>query len=163
MHINIRKAHRADVPTLAQLVMTVQDVHRQAHPNFYKPMKANDRELHRFYASEIAHPNNYIFIAEIEDQAVGHVLCQVRQIPDTLFTYGILNLHIDQMTVDEPYQGMGVGKALMQQSIEQAQALEVQRMTLGVVAFNQRAIRFYEQFGFQFWSHRMAVMLEDMD
>lgn len=162
MTINIRLAYHRDAPILAQRVMTVQYVHRQVEPERYKPLRADDPELITYYEGAIAQDGNYIFIAEIDNQAVGHVSCQVRQLPDNLFTYGLLNLHIDQMTVDEAYQSQGVGKALMNRAIEQGKALNVERVSLGVIAFNKRAIRFYEQFGFEFWSYRMAIMLGDL-
>ena len=54
------------------------------------------------------------------------------------------------ISVDEAWQGKGVGKALMQAGIDLADKwLNLTRLELEVYADNEAAIRLYERFGFE--------------
>ncbi|MEM9951292.1 MAG: GNAT family N-acetyltransferase [Chloroflexota bacterium] len=155
--VQIRQAQEQDIPTLCQLIMTVQELHRQEMPHRYRAITPDDPALVQLFANKLGDEQETIFIAEINDEAIGYLSLQIRDIPDHPLVFGYRGGHIDQMSVNEAYQGQGVGKALMNHAIEFAKSQNVGRMTLGVVAFNQRAIRFYESFGFEFGSHRMAL------
>ncbi len=47
------------------------------------------------------------------------------------------------------YRGRGIGEALLRSALEWARAVGIRKMTLGVFATNERAIRLYRKFGFE--------------
>ena len=53
------------------------------------------------------------------------------------------------VTILKSCWGRGIGKAMMQALIEQAKTTAIEQLELEVVGANERAIRLYEQFGFE--------------
>ncbi len=59
------------------------------------------------------------------------------------------------------YRGRGIGEALLRVAIDWARAVGIRKLTLGVFATNERAIRLYRKLGFQEEARlRGQVMLE---
>lgn len=99
------------------------------------------------YAKYLAMPTGRIAIAEVPpgDGPVGYIVCcepdlPVEVMPDDYELRRIYLLH--------RFQGLGIGKALMDQAIVYAQELGRKRLLLGVYGKNHAAIRFYEKAGF---------------
>lgn len=59
-----------------------------------------------------------------------------------------MSLEVERIYVAGAFQGMGLGKALMDRAIGTARTLEKAYVFLGVWEKNERAIRFYERNGF---------------
>ncbi len=58
-------------------------------------------------------------------------------------------LHILNIAVDPKFRGLGIGKTLLDASAEIACKKGVKCMVLEVGVFNERAIKFYEKYGFE--------------
>jgi ribosomal protein S18 acetylase RimI-like enzyme len=159
MQISVRQATADDAALLAELCQAVHEIHVAAHPNIFKPLRADDPELIEFYVSRLA-DGNIIYIAEVDSMGVGYILCQLVTRPEHLFTYGQSRLNIDQMSVNAAYRSQGVGKALMEKTFELAQEHLVQAVTLSVWAFNEQAQRFYTANGFEPAYQTMWVKLD---
>lgn len=155
MTIRLRKATLGDAPRLAHLNMHVHQVHVDAQPDVYKPMMANDPELIAWFEDNLAKETTHIIIAEDDNEPVGYVQCFLRDVPENIFVYASQVLHIDQMSVNATHRGRGIGHLLMEEVVHIAKDLDVEVITLGVVGFNQGAIRFYEKHGFTVKSLRM--------
>lgn len=56
---------------------------------------------------------------------------------------------VDSLAVDPSYRGMGVGTALMRRAEEKARLMGKRKMSLGVIAENEGAIRLYERLGYE--------------
>ena len=56
--------------------------------------------------------------------------------------------HIDVLAVVPSSRGMGIGTALMLQAEEKAESTGKRKMSLGVIAENEGAIRLYERLGY---------------
>lgn len=158
----IREAHSGDAKTLAELVITVQQLHIDNQPERFKPLKADNPALIEIYEGHLADDNKYIYIAESDKTAVGFILCVDYVIPENPFVYSKRDFHIDQISVNVDYQGQGIGKLLMQQAMLKAKECNADLMTLGVASFNQQAIEFYKNLGFSIQSHRMWIQIEDI-
>ena len=155
MTILIRQATQNDLPTIARLNQTVHQLHVEKQPDRYKPLQPDSPELLAVYKQRLADKTNYIFVAEIDAKPVGYCHCYLRGTLENTFVYSVRDFHINEMSVDADYQGQGVGHQLMEQALAQAQDLGVDTLSLGVAAFNQRAIDFYKQHGFEVQSYRM--------
>jgi len=159
--ITIRTATIDDSKLLAKLNMAVQQPHVDALPDRFKPLKPDNPELSAFFEARLSDDSTYTFIAEDDGEAIGYVHCVLQDIPDNVFVYGLRDFHIDQIAVLESHQGQGVGNLLMEHAIKLGREFKADRISLGVVAFNKGAIRFYERLGFKIGSHRMTMKISD--
>ncbi|WP_294580706.1 ribosomal protein S18-alanine N-acetyltransferase [uncultured Thomasclavelia sp.] len=92
------------------------------------------------------------FIYEIEKNAFSTIL--ILQEDDQIAGYlGMWNLgdqsQITTLGVKKQYQGRGFAKALMNKCIEITKYLGYDNISLEVRVSNQKAIKLYQQFGFQ--------------
>ena len=156
--LNIRRATLEDAELLAQLNGAVQQIHYEARPDFYKPPVVTD-ELIADFRSRLADDQNYIFIAEIESTPIGYTLTQIVERSDSPYSYATRSLLIDQISVNADQRSHGYGEALMQHAFDLAKSLGITRVLVGVWAFNERAIAFYERQGFKPRDVRMEVNL----
>ncbi|MGB1285507.1 MAG: GNAT family N-acetyltransferase [Aggregatilineales bacterium] len=159
MPISIRRAMPADATTLAILNITVHQLHVDAHPERFKKLMPDNPDLIAFFDKHLADEASTIFIAEDDTDAVGYLLGILRIAPENPFVYSLHDFHIDQMSIKETYQKQGIGQLLMTQAFETARALNADIISLGVAAFNQQAIGFYEGHGFVMRAHQMWQML----
>ncbi|CDF59144.1 GNAT family N-acetyltransferase [Thermobrachium celere] len=93
-------------------------------------------------------PNDYVFVAEVNNNGVRKVV-------------GVVGLHVNSnprcrhsasigIMVHKDYQGMGIGKALLEEVLDLADNwLKLVRVELCVFVDNDRAINLYESLGFQ--------------
>ena len=154
MSISLRRATVEDATLLAQLCQAVHEIHVAAQPDFFKPIRPDDSALIAFYEQELS--SDVIgYIAEVDGEPVGYMLCAVTTRPENVFSYAQSRLHIDQMSVNEAYRSQGVGKVLMDKAYELAQQHQVDALTLSVWAFNEGAQRFYRTNGFEFAYYNM--------
>ena len=154
MSVSLRRATSADAALLAQLCQAVHEIHVAAQPDFFKPIRPDDSTLIAFYEQELS-SETIGYIAEVDSEPVGYMLCAVTIRPENVFSYAQSRLHIDQMSVNAAYRSQGVGKALMDKAYELAQQHQVDALTLSVWAFNEGAQRFYATNGFEPVYHNM--------
>ncbi len=86
----------------------------------------------------------YNLVAELEGQVVGQLGLQVMQNPR--------RRHVAEigMGVAEPFQGQGIGSALLRAALDLADNwLALRRIELMVYSSNDSAIALYERFGFE--------------
>ena len=159
MTLTIRRAQRGDIHTLIRLVRTVHQQHIDANPDRYKPLNTQDPALLQFYRDHLSNPEAHVFLAERNETSVGFLLAYLRHIPENPFIYTGTDFHIDQISVEAAHQSQGIGGRLMETALETARELDVDSVSLGVAAFNQRAVRFYERYGFEVSSLRMRRYL----
>ena len=111
-----------------------------------------------FFEDMLADPAVHIFIAEEDGKAAGCILCKLIDRPENPFSFPARTLLIDQISVRPEAQGMGAGRALMEQAELLARELNVDRMHLNSWDFNLGAHAFFERMGYQkfnfrFWKH----------
>lgn len=152
--ITIRRAASADAETLARLCLTVQQLHHEQRPGLFKPAQL-DAALIALYRDWAAKPEAAFFIAEIDSRPAGYAYTLIVERPENPFTYAMRVLLVDQFSVNPEFQSRGCGQALMQAVYDHARGQNIGRVILGVWAFNERAIRFYEKQGFTIYDQRM--------
>ncbi len=100
------------------------------------------------YTKYLSMPSCRIAIAEVPpgNGPVGYIVCCKPDfpIPTTPQDYELRRIYLLHR-----FQGLGIGKALMDRAIAYAQELGHSRLLLGVYGKNHAAIRFYEKAGFQ--------------
>jgi ribosomal protein S18 acetylase RimI-like enzyme len=98
-------------------------------------------------AAELSDEDAIYFIAEIGGEMVGYVKLKKNSREDA--TAGENPIELCRLYSLNEFIGKGIGKALMQHSLDYAAANKHDFMWLGVWEYNFRAQKFYEKFGFE--------------
>lgn len=161
MDIFLRKATKDDAILVAEI----------SHSTFYETFAAdNTREdmekfLHEQFTKgklilEVGAPGNEFFLAYVDDHIAGYVKLRDGTKPKLLGKEAALE--IARLYVVSGYIGYGVGKMLMQCSIDYAREKEKSVVWLGVWEKNQRAIDFYTQWGFEKFDETDFLLGDDL-
>lgn len=145
MDIVVRVATKEDAALIA-------DLSRQT---FYETFAAQNKaaDIEKFLneqftraalMAEVGAPGNTFLLAYAADQPAGYA--RLRE-PEN--SRDADSLEIARLYNVKDMIGKGVGKALMQACMELAAAKKKRRVWLGVWERNERAIRFYEAWGFE--------------
>ena len=98
-------------------------------------------------AAELSDENVIYFIAEIAGEMVGYAKLKKNSREDG--TTGERPIELCRLYSLNEFIGKGIGKALMQHSLDFARDGEHDFMWLGVWEYNFRAQKFYAKFGFE--------------
>ena len=89
---------------------------------------------------------NIFLIAEVDNEPIG--FAQLILESKEGFLRGIQCMEVRRIYASQEYIGKGVGKLLMQASIQEARRKGCDSLWLGVWERNPRAIAFYKKWGF---------------
>lgn len=156
--VSVRRAEVQDAATISGLHATLQDVHAAAHPDFFKP-STDDTFPSAMVRELLAQPATVMFLAEIEGAPVGYLYADTNPAQETSMTYRLERLWIHHIGVAPAHQRQGVGAALIDAAKSHARALGIKTLALSVWAFNQPAIDFFAQQGFEAYNHRLWLHL----
>jgi len=158
MSVEIRQATLDDAATLARLNVAVHSIHTENRPDIFKP--PNVEELTIFMASRLNNPTCVAYIAEVDSVPVGYTINDIVRRDENPFKDAHSYIVVDNISVEPAYRSQGVGEALMERVYALAREQGINRVTLSVWAFNERAIAFYERLGFSPFQINMDKMLE---
>ena len=97
-----------------------------------------------------------MLVAEEDCQIVGAIVTVVRDtLPIAVLTPRRV-ANIDIIVVRSDRQGRGIGRALMAQAEQWARTRGADDIELTVYSFNQKAIRFYSELGYETVSQKMV-------
>jgi GNAT superfamily N-acetyltransferase len=97
-------------------------------------------------AAEIADPSMVILIAEVEGAAVGFATLRMGAREEGIT--GTRPMELKRIYSVQEWIGHGIGAALMQASLDEAQHRGYDSLWLSVWEHNPRAIAFYQRWGF---------------
>ena len=143
----VEEASPADAGVLADLNRHVQGLHVDGAPDLFKEPVHEDVVAQ--FEEWLGEDNARAFIAYEEETAVGYLLAFIRERPANPITRRWRALLIDQISVEPPWKGKGVGRSLVEAALSVARAEdvdEVQAMTWG---FNEEAQAFFRALGFE--------------
>ena len=98
-------------------------------------------------AKEITDPNTTLLVAEIDGIAAGYAKLELSVAP--FCVTGPDPVELSRLYVSREFIGSGVGAALMESCINEAERVGNTTMWLGVWERNERAQGFYERWGFK--------------
>ncbi len=148
MNVVIKEATPADAALIAE-------ISRQTFYDTFAPQNSKE-DMEKFLAEqfttealikEVGAENNTFLLAYLEGAVAGYVRLHSGDAPQSLATKNAIE--IARLYAVSGMIGKGVGKALMQASINEAIEKEKEIIWLGVWEKNVRAISFYQQWGFQ--------------
>jgi len=154
---NIRKATKADIPRIMDLLHQVNRVHHLLRPDLFKPhtTKYSAEEL----AAMMDTASQPIFVSDDGGGVSGYVFCQIQEVRDDRLLQDRKTLYIDDLCVDESARGRHIGRQLFDYAREYAQAIGCCAVTLNVWEGNDAAMRFYQNTGMQVQKTCMELKL----
>jgi GNAT superfamily N-acetyltransferase len=158
MAFTIRQAAPEDAQTVATLNADVQQLHADALPRVYK--QPDHVAARQTFAEWLASPDVTCFIAFAGADPAGYIFLRAVRREENPFLHERAFLYIDQMSVAEAYRGTGCARLLMDAARAHARDTGVTELGLDVLAFNERARRFYEKEGFDVYR---TVMTAEVD
>ena len=154
----IKTATEADLLTICKLGMEVNLLHHEAWPTVFAPEAAPERDWD-YWRTCLLHDGALILIAEIDGQAAGMVTAQINEETGSL-VHPHKYCRIGSISVSISHRGSGIGRSLMSAIEAWATSQGASDLRLTVWDFNQRAIAFYEELGYQTRSRLMWKPLE---
>ncbi|MBC7878294.1 MAG: GNAT family N-acetyltransferase [Anaerolineales bacterium] len=109
--------------------------------------------------SEINDPDTIFLIAEINGIPVGYAKLRGQSRANGIA--GTNPLELQRIYTLQEYIGKGVGPGLMRESIREAKERGFNSLWLGVWEKNERAIKFYEKWGFKKVGDQIFMLGED--
>ena len=109
---------------------------------------------------EVNDQNNIFLLAYHHDEVAGYVKLRESNPPHKLQTRN--SMEIARLYAMQNFIGKGVGKLLMQASIDIGNQKSKEVVWLGVWEKNPRAIQFYTQWGFQIFDETHFVLGDDV-
>ncbi len=153
--MRIREARSEDAVVLAELGATIQQLHHDERPDWFKP--ANADEAVKFYEELLENADVTAFVAEDDAGVLGFVLVNVLHRPETPFAWAQTIVHIDQIGVAPSARHRGVGRELFQAVRALADQVAATRVFLTTWDFNTVAHRFFEAEGLESEMRRMSM------
>jgi GNAT superfamily N-acetyltransferase len=132
----IRAATPADVPEVLRLIRALAAYERLSHI-----VTATEADLHDALFGPL--PRIHAVLAEIDNTPIGLAL----------FYYSFStfqarpNIFLEDLFVDPPHRGTGIGLALMRHLAQRAIAENCRRIEWRVLNWNQPSIEFYRRIG----------------
>ncbi|RYY55372.1 MAG: GNAT family N-acetyltransferase [Chitinophagaceae bacterium] len=159
--ISIRRAQLPEAALIADLSR------KTFYDTFSGSNSAGDMEIfmrEKFSRSqliaELLLPSDHFFIAWDGDTPVGYTRLRENNNPPEL--EGYQTIEIARLYAVKEAIGTGVGKALMQNSLDFGRELNKKFAWLGVWEHNETAIRFYKKWGFEQFSQHPFVLGNDV-
>jgi ribosomal protein S18 acetylase RimI-like enzyme len=159
MELTIREAVAADYADICDIFKEADDLHREHLPHIFQKPPGPVREQ-EYILGLIADENVGLFLAQVGSQVVGLVCVLAREAPAVPILVPRRYANVDSLVVKQSFRRLGIGQALMERAQAWAQAKGLDRIELHVWEFNQEAIAFYEQLGYETISRRMGKRLD---
>jgi ribosomal protein S18 acetylase RimI-like enzyme len=155
--LNIRRATKNDVGLIANLSRkTFFDTYHEQNTSKNMAAFLETNFSDAAIELEVKDPKNIFLVAELEGDAVGYARLSERENPfeaDNLKAIEVCRIYALKDKI-----GMGIGKALIQYSVELAREGDYDMIWLGVWERNERAINFYTGQGFEkFGEHNFML------
>jgi ribosomal protein S18 acetylase RimI-like enzyme len=146
--ISVRRARQTDAPKLGQLGTLLVHEHYEFDPKRFLPVTPQTEERYGgFLVSQLSEPNAVVLVAERDAQVLGYTYATVEG-----FDYmslrgpaGVLN----DIVVDPPQRGRGIGRMLLEATIEELKARGVPRIVLSTAEQNEAAQHLFARAGFR--------------
>ena len=158
--IDIRYASIEDAALIAS-------ISRETFYETFAPFNT-DSDMQKFMAeqfsvadlmAQVADPSHHYFLVYDDNKVVGYTFL-IDRTHHAL--KNMVSLEIARIYIRQNCLGKGIGKALMDRVISFAQSMQKNALWLGVWEHNQRAIDFYQSFGFTKFGEHDFLLGDDV-
>lgn len=136
-----------DATRIAAMHQLFHDAHVELHPTIFKPfhLEAMTQE----FATLVDKPEHSFYILHHDDDTpIGYAWVEWRERAETPFTFAEKTMFIHQISIEDPYQGNGNGKMLLDYITEEAKTRGFSRIELSYWLTNFGAKYFYRKHDF---------------
>lgn len=159
MSIVVRSARREELERVNELRRQVNEVHVSGRPDVFRPGFGEELQKHLYDRFEA--PDADVIVAVREGKILGFAIAEVISRPLSAYNLPRSFYHVEEFGVDENHRREGVGTALVDFIKQSARNRGLKKIELNMWEFNQGALRFYEQAGFQTTRRYMELSIED--
>ena len=142
-----REAELRDLPAICALGQVVNLLHHDTWPSIFAPQSDPLRDASHWRQS-IDQPNATTFVAEHSGELIAFVTVMLVDESKSLLQ-PMRYAHVGSVCVAKPFRGKGMGKQLMSLAEHWAVGRGAEDMRLNVWAFNESALAFYRDLGYQ--------------
>jgi ribosomal protein S18 acetylase RimI-like enzyme len=143
--MNIRFADINDIDKIILLEDQIFMLHLNARPDWIDENKKPRN--YKYLKNCITNNECKIIIVEENENIIGSCIFKHRKIKDHIIFKDMNNIEIDELIIDKKYRRKGIGKIIFKKIIEFAKENDINKIELGVWAFNKGAIEFYKNMG----------------
>ncbi|PWT97138.1 MAG: GNAT family N-acetyltransferase [Bacteroidetes bacterium] len=159
--LEIRFAGNDDVAAIASISLkTFFDTFAEYNTPENMDSFMNDHFSETRLSYELEDPSNIFLIAEIEKRLVGYA--KLSESPNPNGLDGVSSIEICRIYSIKDMIGKGVGKSLMQKSIDIARERNKKVIWLGVWEHNPKAVEFYTKWGFERFGEHPFILGDDI-
>jgi ribosomal protein S18 acetylase RimI-like enzyme len=142
LHYIVRSATEKDAKNLSQVRLQIdgetENLDRVKGENYI-----DDSGFKQIIKEDTESSKNLFLVAEVNERIVGFSRCEGNKLKRTLHKveFGVCVL--------QEYWGYGIGKNLLNQSIQWADSNGIGKITLSVLETNSKAVELYKNYGFE--------------
>lgn len=156
MTISYKLATDAFQKDIEALSTEILKLHVSNEPDFFALESVDFKQIYRTNIFTDHQYFTYVAVDE-QDHFAGYVLCRIATLRQKITSGSEAYIYVHEIGVMEPFINHGIGSGLMNQVKVHAKGLGIFRIELGVWAFNDKAIKFYESLGFQTLRKSMSL------
>lgn len=145
--IRVRAAGTGDYETMVALFGALDEFHRRARPDFFRPFDGPARSREQI-EQWLAGPGSTVLVGEGGQGVVGLAVLLTRSPSSFAGAVPRKVVELDSIVVRADQRGRQVGRRLLEAMAEWSRGQGASHVEVAVHAFNRDARRFYEGFGF---------------
>jgi XTP/dITP diphosphohydrolase len=156
--ITVRRASPGDFEAVKDLFREGDDYHRSLRADGIRPDHVDYQRAD--FDKPLADPAVMVLVAEQQSAVLGFLRVRKLETAATRIHEAARIALIDELVVAEESRGRGVGRALLDEIKDWAQAQACDGIELNVYASNEKAVEFYRREGFFHLRNRMRFRLD---
>ena len=145
--MNIRKAKVEDIKEISDILMQVSKLHSDNRPDIFKDKKMS--EIIKWSEDILKDNQKIVIVAESESKICGVAVCKIKTINEHINIKDTKIFSVDELCVDKDYRKKGIGSNLIAEAKRLAEENNCNRLELNCWKFNQDAMKFYKDIGFE--------------
>ena len=146
--ISVRRARKTDAAKLGQLGTLLVREHYEFDPKRFLPVSPQTEQRYgAFLVSQIDEPDAILLVAERDGQVLGYTYASVEGY-DYMSLRGPAGV-LNDIVVDPPQRGRGLGRMLLEATVEELKARGVPRVVLSTAEQNAEAQHLFARAGFR--------------
>lgn len=143
--VSYRLVEESDFPTIKEMYTLLNSYFYKMGYRLPHPENVGDLWLDSFRRTLGRFSN--VFIAELDGQVVGFMLCRLKRVPS--YMGGVMVGELSDMWIDSSARRMGIGDKLSRLAMEWMHAQGAHSVEIQVLRDNEASWKLYERMGFQ--------------
>jgi ribosomal protein S18 acetylase RimI-like enzyme len=156
--MNIREATPVDLPAIVRLGSLLIRLHHASDPKRFLPATPESERQYALIGAQLAEPTVVVRVADLEGEVVGFAYAGTID-GDYTALHGPVGALYD-ITVDPAHRGRGIGRMLLDATLEELAARGAPRVLLSTAEWNEAGQRLFARAGFR---RTMIEMMRELD